>query len=133
MRKLPATGKRIAVAGAGPVGLDFIYGKVEDGVLHPLDGQQHAHDGSPRVCHPHGPFGASSVPVAGYAALDLELELVSLDSRIRTPELLGRKPETVRDMAIADYIIVRENNILEEVMRRLEQGNQIGHRGSFDA
>lgn len=49
--------------------------------------------------------------------------VVSLDSRIRTPELLGRDPETVRDMAIVDYVIVRENNILEEVMRRLAQRN----------
>ena len=29
-----------AVAGGEPVGLDFIYGKVADGVLQPLDGQQ---------------------------------------------------------------------------------------------
>jgi CIC family chloride channel protein len=49
--------------------------------------------------------------------------VVSLDSRIRTPELLGMHPETMRDMAIADYVIVRENNILEEVMRRLGQRN----------
>jgi CIC family chloride channel protein len=49
--------------------------------------------------------------------------VVSLDSRIRTPELLGTHPETMRDMAISDYVIVRENNILEEVMRRLGQRN----------
>ena len=29
-----------AVGGGEPVGLDFIYGKVESGVFHPLDGQQ---------------------------------------------------------------------------------------------
>ncbi|MEX0840015.1 MAG: chloride channel protein [Parvibaculum sp.] len=49
--------------------------------------------------------------------------VVSLDSRIRTPELFGRSAETVRDMAITDYVIVRENNIIEEVMRRLVDRN----------
>lgn len=29
-----------AVAGGGPVGLDFVYGRVSDGVFRPLDGQQ---------------------------------------------------------------------------------------------
>jgi hypothetical protein len=29
-----------AVAGGEPVGLDFIYGRVDDGIFHPLDGQQ---------------------------------------------------------------------------------------------
>lgn len=29
-----------AIAGGEPVGLDFVYGKVEAGTLHPLDGQQ---------------------------------------------------------------------------------------------
>lgn len=45
--------------------------------------------------------------------------VVSFDSRIRVPELFGRDVETLSDMAIQDYILVRENNILEEVMRRL--------------
>jgi Protein of unknown function DUF262 len=29
-----------AIAGGGPIGLDFIYGRVESGTFHPLDGQQ---------------------------------------------------------------------------------------------
>ena len=29
-----------AIAGGEPVGLDFVYGKVHGGILHPLDGQQ---------------------------------------------------------------------------------------------
>src|SRR4051794_40516470 len=29
-----------ALTGADPVGLDFVYGEVRKGVLHPLDGQQ---------------------------------------------------------------------------------------------
>lgn len=29
-----------AIAGGEPVGLDFVYGKVEEGTLRPLDGQQ---------------------------------------------------------------------------------------------
>jgi len=46
---------------------------------------------------------------------------VSLDGRIRAPELFGRQAENLGDMAITDYILVRENNILEEVIRRLGQ------------
>jgi len=44
--------------------------------------------------------------------------VVTFDSRVRTPELI-EDPKVLRDMVIRDYVIVRENSIMSDVIRRL--------------
>ena len=44
--------------------------------------------------------------------------IVSLDQRVRTPQLIDN-PKVLRDIAIRDFVLTRENNILEDVIRRV--------------
>ncbi|MCF8469475.1 MAG: chloride channel protein [Parvibaculum sp.] len=49
--------------------------------------------------------------------------VVPFDNRIAMRDTHGEQPVTVRDLAITDYVLVRENNILEDVMRRIRERN----------
>ncbi|PKQ02430.1 MAG: chloride channel protein, partial [Alphaproteobacteria bacterium HGW-Alphaproteobacteria-12] len=49
--------------------------------------------------------------------------VVPFDSRIAMRDTHGKQPVTVRDLAITDYVLARENSILEDVMRRIRERN----------
>jgi len=49
--------------------------------------------------------------------------VVPFDSRIGMRDTQGETPVNIRDLAITDYVLVRENNILEDVMRRIRKRN----------
>ena len=48
--------------------------------------------------------------------------VVSFDDRIRTPHLLS-DPEVLGDLAIKEYVYVRENSIMSDVIRRMARQN----------